>query len=155
MKIHKAQEWLEEGRKSIINKENPMDSFDDFYKALNSLYNYMEGEHERKKIKNLIQTKISQVYAKEILEKYNKDIDYLLSEPVIDMKAIENNTNRNIIIYRKAKNNIQKLQEIFMIIYQIRCNLDHGNKSPSRERDCILCQHSLPFLESIVAKCVE
>lgn len=32
-----------------------------------------------------------------------------------------------------------------MIIYQIRCNLEHGQKSPNRERVIMLRKSSLQF----------
>src|SRR6185369_2494101 len=40
--------------------------------------------------------------------------------------------------------------ESLMLIYQVRCNFEHGQKSPSRARDEALCEAACPFMSGVV-----
>ena len=64
-------------------------------------------------------------------------------------------TASNIKAFLKLNDSISKLQELFMVIYQVRCNLEHGQKSPRRDRDIQLCQSASPIVARIVEMCVQ
>lgn len=147
----KAQEWLDRGRTT----PDPIDAFSNYYKGLNNLFSSITSGPERDKIQNLIQNKISEKNATEILNTHSKNVDILISIPVIDMRGNGKDTSEYITSYNSEKDDIAKLKNIFMIIYQIRCNLEHGQKSPSRERDISLCQNALPFLNSVITACLK
>ncbi|ECB4197555.1 hypothetical protein EW906_19735 [Salmonella enterica subsp. enterica serovar Bijlmer] len=142
----KAQEWLNRGRLT----EDPMDAFSNYYRGLNHLFSSITKGSERDKITYILQEKISDENAADILNAHSKNVDILISEPVIDMRGNGKNTAIHIQNFKNGENNIEKLKSIFMIIYQIRCNFEHGQKSPSRERDISLCKNSLPLLDSAI-----
>ncbi|WP_279156738.1 hypothetical protein [Obesumbacterium proteus] len=142
----KAQEWLDRGHAT----SDPIDAFSNYYKGLNNLFSSITSGSERDKIKKLIQDKIPEKNASQILEAHSKNVNFLLSTPVIDMRGNGKDTSEYIASYNSAKDDIEKLKNIFMVIYQIRCNLEHGQKSPSRERDISLCQNTLPLLDSVI-----
>ncbi len=147
----KAQEWLDRGNAT----HDPIDAFSNYYKGLNNLFSSITSGSERDKIKQLIQDKIPEKNASQILETHSKNIDFLLSTPVIDMRGNGKDTREYIANYNSTKDDIEKLKNVFMVIYQIRCNLEHGQKSPSRERDISLCQNTLPLLDSVITACLK
>jgi len=67
------------------------------------------------------------------------------------MRGNGRDTTANIQAFNVATNSLAKLQEIFMIIYQVRCNLEHGQKSPNSERDIQLCQWASPVVAHVVS----
>ena len=68
------------------------------------------------------------------------------------MRGNGRDTSANIQAFNAATDSLAKLQEVFMVIYQVRCNLEHGQKSPSRERDIQLCQAASPLVAHIVGR---
>ena len=143
----KAREWLGRGIKEI----DPIDAFSNFWRGFNSLFFGASQGNERDKIKTFLDQSISEADAKTILQDYASEVFYLLSQPVIDMRGNGRNTAENIQAFTTATSSLVKLQEVFMIIYQVRCNLEHGQKSPSRERDIQLCQCASPLVAHVVS----
>lgn len=61
------------------------------------------------------------------------------------------NTQRDMDNFNlENQTSIEQLKSIFMMIYQVRCNLEHGQKSPTGERDILLCKHSSLILEMVL-----
>jgi hypothetical protein len=52
--------------------------------------------------------------------------------------------------FAEAATELEKLVALFMVIYQVRCNFEHGQKSPSRGRDEALCTAACPFVAKVV-----
>jgi hypothetical protein len=142
----KAREWLKRGRQQT----NPIDAFTDFWRAFNNLFSSVGNGHARDKIKLFLGQRLSETQAKEILQNNTAGVSYLLSQPVIDMRGNGKNTMQNIQAFCVAVDSLAKLQELFMIIYQVRCNLEHGEKSPSIDRDILLCQSAAPLVAYVV-----
>lgn len=142
----KAREWLDRGRQTT----DPLDAFTCFWRAFNNLYSPIGQGQERDKIKIFLHQQLSEAQAMEILQSNADGVSYLLSQPVIDMRGTGKNTMPNIQAFCIAVDSHAKLQELFMIIYQVRCNLEHGEKSPSRERDIKLCESAAPLVAYVV-----
>lgn len=142
----KAKEWLDRGEKAT----DPIDAFSSFWRGFNTLFFGFTGAQERDKIKAMLRHNISEATAEAIIHEYELAISYLMSQPVIDMRKNGRDTVANIQTFNLETNSLVKLQEIFMVIYQIRCNLEHGQKSPSHMRDIQLCQSALPLLRYVV-----
>jgi hypothetical protein len=142
----KAREWLERGRQQT----NPIDAFTDFWRAFNHLFSSVGNGHECDKIKLFLGQQLSEAQAKEILQNNAASVSYLLSQPVIDMRGNGKNTMQNIQAFGMAVDSLAKLKELFMVIYQVRCNLEHGQKSPSIDRDIMLCQSAAPLVAYVV-----
>jgi hypothetical protein len=127
----KARKWLDRG----LDRSDPIDSLTDLWRGFNNLFYQCEGSTERKKIKNFISQSVSEETASQLIAGHKQEIEYLLSQPVIDMRGNGRDTSPSIKAYTDANSCIEKLKEIFLVIYQVRCNLEHGQKSPDRERD--------------------
>lgn len=142
----KAREWLERG----LNSKDPIDLLTDSWRGFNNLFYKCDGGSEREKINNYWAQSISEKVSKELICNHKKEIAYLLSQPVIDMRDNGKDTVPFIEACAAAKNSVEKLKTIFLIIYQVRCNLEHGQKSPSRGRDIDLCAASWPMVAEVV-----
>jgi len=140
-----AYEWFAKGTEAISS----MDAFSNFWRGFNNLYSGGAG-NERDKIKSFLRQNLDQAAAHELLTLYTTQIDYLLLRPVIDMRNNGRTTKTNIDEFKEATNSLTKLEELFMIIYQVRCNLEHGQKSPTDNHDIKLCECAAPILGAVV-----
>jgi hypothetical protein len=144
----KAQEWLERG----IRETDPIHAFSDFWRGFNNLFFSAAKGQERDKIRAFLAQRVSEEEAKAMLGKYSAEIDYLISQSVIDMRGNGRDTADNIHAFMVSPTSLGKVEEVFMIIYQVRCNLEHGQKSPSRERDIQLCQSASPLVAHVIER---
>ena len=144
-----AREWLERGRQS----REPIDALSNFWRGLNNLFAAFQGDTERDKIRTFLAAKVSSDQAQSILNGYPAEVEYLLSQPVIDMRGNSRDTSHNIQAFRTAADAGERLRELFMVIYQVRCNLEHGQKSPSNHRDVKLCRCASPIVGDVVHRC--
>jgi hypothetical protein len=144
----KSREWLDRG----LNQRDPIDCLNNCWIGFNSLYSSGVSGTEVDLIKRFIDTNVDIETAQKLLDNHKREITYFMSRPVIDMRSNGRSSQRDINTYKSATSAITKLKSILMVVYQVRCNLMHGQKSPSRERDVILCKHSWPFVAELVDK---
>ena len=145
----KSHEWLDR----VLESADPIEQFSNAWRGFNGLFSSNDKVSELCKIHNYLVANVSEDTATEIIEAHEGEIDYLLSMPVVDMRGNGKNTSENINSYKKTSSNFQRVNSIICIIYQIRCNLEHGQKSPTRERDVELCRSSWPIVAEIIDKC--
>lgn len=105
---------------------------------------------EREKIRLFLRSHIDESTASRLLSLHEHQIAYLMSRPVIDMRRNGRDTTAHLEAFDKVTDSLTKLEELVMVIYQVRCNLEHGQKSPSRERDLRLCQCAAPIVASVI-----
>ena len=142
-----AREWLERGYQAI----SPIDAFTDFWRGFNNLYAAARNRDiERNKIRMYLDQAVSSNDAQEILGVDDPALEYLLSRPVVDMRGTGRDTLPAIEAFVTATSPKVKLVELFMIIYQVRCNLEHGDKSPTVDRDINLCRACAPFVAAVI-----
>lgn len=144
----KAREWLARS----LEQNDPIDLITDAWRGFNNLFYNSTGRTEIDKIKNYLSENISEETAQELLSCYQTEITYLISQPVIDMRGNGRDTAKSIDDYNSTDNYLDKLRALFTIIYQVRCNLEHGQKSPTRQRDIQLCSSCWPLVAEIVDK---
>lgn len=140
----RAREWLECGEAA----SNVFDELSNYWRGFNNLFAGRGAE--RKLISAFVSTRLSEKFAQELLDAYAAEADVLLSQPIIDMRNNGRDTSQYISDFAKATAAIERLVALSMVIYQIRCNLEHGQKSPSRARDEALCKSACPFIAGIV-----
>jgi len=145
----KAREWLERG----VETQNPVDKLSNLWRGFNNLFAPENGGSERNKINNFLNGNITENSASEIINECSNDVVYLLSQPVIDMRGNGQDTQRDINAFKATESGIEKLKAVFMVVYQVRCNLEHGQKSPSSERDKLLCLHASSIVTQVLGKC--
>lgn len=88
---------------------------------------------------------------------FKKSNSGLFSKIVIELPIIDTMYNKNTPEGLTGRHKLSEINndDIFSIIYQIRNNLFHGRKDPSkRERDITLCKEMsnfmIPFLSSLI-----
>jgi hypothetical protein len=140
----KAREWLERGSTC----EDSFDALSNYWRGFNNLF-AGQGQ-ERQLISAFLQSKINEQFAQSLLSAHSNDANDLLAEPVVDMRGNGKDTTPYIAQFATAATSLEKLTALFMIIYQVRCNFEHGQKSPSRARDRKLCQAACPFVAGVV-----
>lgn len=140
-----VQEWLDRGDMD----EDPFNKFSNYWRAFNNQFFRAGNGNERDKIKTLLKNLIS-ARAREILQRYESEVAYLVSVPVNDMRGNDRNTSGNIADFQLAIEPEEKLFQLFMIIYQVRCNFEHGEKIPSNARDTELCRTAAPIVADVV-----
>lgn len=118
--------------------------------GFNSLYSNSSSKTEVDSIKSFIDTNVDLKVAQELLDIHQIEITYFMTRPVIDMRGNGKSSQTDIDIFNSTDCAVSKLKSILMVIYQVRCNLMHGQKSPSRDRDVDLCKHSWPFVAELV-----
>lgn len=144
----KALEWLERGKQLA----NLIDAFPNFWRAFNNLFYPIGNYQESHKIKLYIRNNVTEQQSSEILQGHTDSVIYLMSQPVIDMRGNGRDTASYIEAYNRATEEKIKLEEVFMVIYQVRCNLEHGQKSPTTERDIKLCESAALLIAELVEK---
>jgi hypothetical protein len=142
----KAREWLERGKQMA----DPIDAFSNYWRGFNNLFSSVGHGQERDLIKSYLGARITSEQSQEILDTNAANIDYLLSQPIIDMRGNGKDTSLSIQAFNIAADAKAKLSELFMVIYQVRCNLEHGQKSPSRDRDVRLCACAAPVISNVL-----
>jgi hypothetical protein len=141
-----AHEWLKRGKAA----HSPIDAFTDFWRGFNNLYGLTDGRTELARIQAFLTANISAVAAALILANHPQQVTYLLSQPIIDMRGNGRDTAAAIAAFAANTDAQIKLGELFAVIYQIRCNLEHGQKSPTDDRDVRLCECSAPIVAAVV-----
>lgn len=143
----KPREWLERG---LIRNDDPIDLLTDSWRGFNGLFYPSEGRTEWDKIKSYLSENISEEKAENLVQTYLKEINYLILYPVVDMRGNGKDTRPSIDEFKRAESNLERILAIFKVIYQVRCNLEHGQKSPSRKRDIDLCSSSWALVAEVV-----
>jgi hypothetical protein len=144
-----AREWLERGAAAT----DAFDAFSNFWRGFNALF--AGPGQEREQISNFISTAINDHFAQEMLNAHADEVGHLMGVPVIDMRGNGRDTSQHIETFGTAASAIEKLVAVFMVIYQIRCNFEHGQKSPSQVRDQLLCKAACPFISGVVRHVVQ
>jgi hypothetical protein len=140
----KAREWLERGSRA----QDSFDALSNYWRGFNNLF--AGTGQERQLISTFLRARVDESLAGKLLESHAVDASVLMSQPVVDMRGNGKDTSPYMSRFRNAETAIDKLEALFMVIYQVRCNLEHGQKSPSRDRDAALCKAACPFVAAVL-----
>jgi|GEM_PF-2461267 len=146
----KADEWYATATKHT-------DAFSRFYflwLSFNNLYASYYHRDERRAIQNLLDNELDEKQSVSIITNSRNQIKTLTDRPVLDMRDGLDRTSIFVHSFNNARSYKSKIKELFMIIYQVRCNLFHGQKSPSRQRDQQLCEASAHFVELLLEELI-
>lgn len=131
-----ARRWYERGKQEI----DPFDKFIDMWISYNAIYGDMHAKYEIDRAANCA----GNIYArnvqkcKEILS--TGDAQYFAKRKIVDCKNSEYTTEEfrvkiecyNSTNYKSCKDAFESL---IKCIYKVRCNLFHGDKTPSGPAD--------------------
>lgn len=141
----KAKEWWERGARET----DSFDAFSNYWRGFNNLF--AGSGKERDLISTFIRTQVDEPFALSLIEAQAENAQVLVRQPVFDMRGNGRDTSQYINQFNVDESAVEKLVALFMIIYQVRCNFEHGQKSPSRDRDSDLCRAACPFVAALVA----
>jgi hypothetical protein len=141
-----AREWIERGHAAT----DEFDAFANYWRAFNGMFADYPGEQERHKIKECLSATTDESFASLLLAEQQENVKILLSRPVTDMRKNGRDTAINVATFEGASTALEKLKQVFLIIYQVRCNLEHGKKSPSWQRDSDLVLSSAQVLRAVL-----
>lgn len=145
MDIEFIREWFERAEQC----NDDIDKFICYYIAFNHLYG-AEVDYEAKKVGEL--DLIHKCVRKYMQQGYNP-YEYISSESEL-MKGVQSQR------YKSKKTRATRLRrldikELFTSIYYVRCNLFHGAKSMSNDRNIELIKDSWPILRTLLLLVVE
>lgn len=151
-----ASSWLQKAEKEY----DDFDKFVSLWFALNALYNEFFRTDERYAIKEFIDqrynTKVGSGRIKQLLS--DKSINFFKTRIIRDMRGNLNNsfsyredTRENAQILKSSEYSSSKhLKELLMILYQVRCNLFHGDKMYDRESDMAVISNAANILMNLL-----
>lgn len=140
----KAREWLKRGEESA----DPFDALSNYWRGFNNLF--AGRGQERDLISAFLRAHVDEQFAAALLGNHAQEAHTLLSQPVKDMRGNGKDTSPFMKEFAKVATALDKLVALFMVIYQVRCNFEHGQKSPSRGRDEALCKAACSFVQRVV-----
>jgi hypothetical protein len=142
----KWKEWLQRGEQSA----DPFEALSNHWRAFNHLFAESKGGTERDKIEAFVKARLTDESAARILQARSEEVRCLTSEPVVDMRGNGKDTTSQMEAFASSGSALERLVAICLITYQVRCNLEHGQKSPSRQRDADLCSAASPVVGDVV-----
>lgn len=142
IRIHSPADWSE---------------FSQLWIAFNAIYGGELDARERSRVMSCIRRNFSQGAALRVLRTVRASVDRVLEVPPGSMLLKRNDPNfraatqRCSALYRNREEKANgRLAAVGGVIYQVRCNLIHGNKDPDDARDRMLVSESLTVLRSLV-----
>ncbi len=138
--------------------EKESDCYDKFvylWFAFNSLYNQHFDAYrnsERDAIKNLVNDN-KHCFSEQVASKLFNDssVIYFQDRIIRDCKGTGRDTRQNSLKLRDPNSHrFEKVKALCMILYQVRCNLFHGNKMFGRDSDDIVVEQASLALAQIV-----
>lgn len=143
-----AREWLDRGRNAL----SPFDALRDFWAGFNRLYGH-NARPVRERIRAYLLANFRTDEAAAILASHVPELACLTKRPILDMRGNGRDTALDRETYFQSANAVEKLISIFMIVYQIRCNLEHGQKLPSSVEDSQFCAAGAAIVANVLEKC--
>jgi len=125
--------------------------------ALHAFSSEFEGNNQRKVLLRSIEQAIPNDEAGEIIDKLEAEIEYLSKNPVGNLELHDTHPD----FYQHAKQDITQAQlsnrspsnrlgHIICVVYQVRCNVEHGRKKLGTERSQKLFSISNEVLDLVM-----
>ena len=146
-----ARTWL---NKAIASKDS-YDKFVYLWFAFNSLYNDYFVGGERRAIKDMLSSdeyRLSEEKINQIL--HNASVSFFKERIIRDGRGNGKDTSEDVAVLTGGYSKREKLQALVMILYQVRCNLFHGNKEFGRDSDDEVVENAANVLEDILRRLI-
>jgi len=143
-----AQTWFEKANQA----EDHYDRFVYLWFALNALYNEFFTGSERKAISDLIYSDDYRLNNSKINEILNiPEVEFFKNRIIRDCRGNGRDTCAYAAILKSnSYSHKKKLDNLLKILYQVRCNLFHGNKMFGRDSDDEVILHASTALRKVV-----
>lgn len=134
---------------------------EDFRRSWLTLHAYStefdHGGDQRAILINAIESTIDDTTAETIIDSFSSDINYLNNNPVGDLRFTEQNSRFRRNSLRDIQNVLDlnipaatRLGNLLCVIYQVRCNLEHGRKQLGIERSQRLFDIGNRIISSVI-----
>lgn len=131
--------------------------FSELWMAFNAMYGGETDALERSRVMSCVRRNMSELAAVRVLRQCTQSVDQILAVPPANLllnrwdPKFRAASQRCAALYRnKAETAVSRLAGVVGVLYQIRCNLLHGSKDPSNERDRMLVKESLVVLNALL-----
>lgn len=130
--------------------------FGSLWMAFNAMYRGDPDSGERARVMSAVRRHFSEARARTLLRQCDVPLQRILAIPPGNMLYERWNPNfrrrsRDLArIVEGAGSARERLAAAAGILYQVRCNLIHGEKDPQQERDRMLVRESVRVLEVLV-----
>lgn len=148
-RIQTAKKWLALGHDAAT----PYDAFSNYWWAFSSLLP-SSTDSERRRISGFVSDCVSEDAAGVMLKDVAEQVSFLMRIPVRDMRDQRRNTSNEMQRYQSASTDLEKLDAVMMVVYMVRCNLQHGHKVPDSERDQKLCVAAGTMVAAVTTSCL-
>jgi hypothetical protein len=125
--------------------------------AFNCLYGEEDRGIERDRVMQVVQRYLNDPHAQAVIDRIAIEANAIVETPPGDMRKdssdrrFREHSERCAAIYRdQTLSSKERLSGLMGVIYQVRCNLLHGDKDPDDARDMILVRHSSSVLEAVL-----
>lgn len=142
-----------------LRREAPLEwrEFAVLWMAFNALYGVRGGRSERARVISTVRMFLREHDALGILERCQQPINAIGALPPGDMRRASSDprfrmaSEEDWSTYRKPSASPQeRLAAVTGLLYQVRCNLLHGSKDPSNDRDRMLVAASVDILNALL-----
>jgi hypothetical protein len=142
-----------------IRTASPRDwrEFSNLWMAFNAIYGGEPDRRERSRVMACIRRSFTERAALRVLRSVTRSIDRILELPPGNLllnrydSSFRAASQRCAAIYRnRSESSVGRLAAVGGVLYQIRCNLIHGDKDPDTERDRMLVRESVAVLNVLV-----
>jgi hypothetical protein len=143
-----ARSWLEKS----LREEDPYNRFVFLWIAFNALYNRSSCDNDRAAIRSFL--------SDQALGLRRRQIEYILQHHAVrffatrvirDCRGGGGDTATDAVRLQSARlPPHQRLSSLSMILYQVRCNLFHGDKLYERDADRIVVQNAADALTTVL-----
>jgi len=148
-----ARSWLSHAASS----QDDFDRFMALWIALNALYSEYQTESERRAIREFVfsdEYRLSDQQMRGILD--HPGAHYFKTRTVRDVRGTGSDTAEDAAVLGNTRLPPKpRLKALLMVLYQVRCNLFHGNKTFGRDSDTDVISKASGVLEYIVKAYLE
>ncbi len=160
-----SKEWFKIGNDKIGNNAADIAfRFIAYWIAFNSFYSkYSLMKNERDQITNYISKNYDSYFNNIIDFETDPEMEIFKKLPVLSGTYRPRRdcvkSNKYSVLFNDLNNPTlpeeKRMEALFLTIYQVRCNMFHGSKTPEPERDYQLVDSSQKILEKVLRKLIE
>lgn len=123
--------------------------------SFNTLYTLVRGGSEREQVMNMVRQTVAVDQSEEFLASLLEPITFFTQLPPGNMRydradpRFRQQSEADLtVVNDAAQDPVERLARLMSVVYQIRCNLLHGEKDPINDRDRDLVQWSYVVLSA-------
>lgn len=145
-RIERIMRWLRRG----LDDTDKIDRFISCWISFNAFYNHYQGASERVRFKDLLENLMDEKTSEEIINSNTSQINML---KMTNIKYKDSMLNQELENCLKSKQYKDALKYSVECIYQVRCDLFHGEETLIQQ-NTRLVNSCIPLLVEVIRKCL-